>query len=299
MMELEGGKRKQARKLVQRALVAPTENTLAQVLWAKESKHLGDGLEGLDKLVGARRDAYEAGSKIRLRRGDIQDALKACQSWMRDEPFAARPKVETTFVASLLDDHDLIVRTAQDALRIDGKLSNVLELNLLFAQLSSGQINLQDPEVSLRTLARLKALRDLGGPLTVHATANLALLAYRSGNTEVGKDLYRWAIDTARKNDSLESAALAATFAAREAILARAADADTQLEEAVHLAERSGSEASSFYNRKLRALAVAPERALLILSPSATNDFLKPVKILEIASDRSGFILTIGRDPRI
>ncbi|MGM9481987.1 hypothetical protein ACS5PN_12445 [Roseateles sp. NT4] len=295
MMELESGKRKQARKLVQRALIAPTENTLAQVLWAKESRHLGDGIEGLDKLIGARRDAYEAAYKIRLKRGDIQDAIKACQLWVRDEPFASRPKIETSFVASLLDDHDLVIRTAKEALRIDGRLPNVLELNQLFSQLSSGKLDLRDPAVSQKILNRLKAFQELGGSLAVHATANLALLAYRSGNAEVGKDLYRLAIDLARKNDGIESAAMAATFAAREAILAGAPDADAQLEEAIQLAERSGSEAASFYNRKLLALSATPERAGLILSPSSTADFLKPVKILEIAKDQGGFVLTVGR----
>jgi tetratricopeptide (TPR) repeat protein len=295
MMELEGGQRKQARKLVQRALIAPTENTLAQVLWAKEAKHLGDGIQDLDKLIGARRDAYEAAYRIRLKRGDIQDALKACQQWGSDEPFAARPRVETTFVASLLDDHPLVIRTADEALRIDGKLSYPLELNQLFARLSSGQFPLHDADAVQKTVARLITLIDLGGPVAMHATANLALLQYRSGKVEFGKEFYRKAIDMARKIEGFESAAMAATFAAREAILAGAPGSDVLLAEALHLAERSGSESANFYNRKLQALVVAPDRASLILSPSATKEFLKPMKIIGMAKHQGVFVLTVGR----
>lgn len=295
MMELEGGNRKQARKLVQRGLIVPTENTLAQVLWAKEAKHLGDGIVGIDKLVSARQDAFEARYKIALRQGDFQGAFAACQRWMDDEPFAARPKMETTFVASLLDDYDRIERIAQAALKTDGKLSNEMEMNVIFAELSSGRIDARDSDAAAKTMSRLKTVIDIGGPLAVHATANLALLSYRSGNPEVGRDLYRVAIDLARKQDGFENAALAATFAAREAILAGVPDAEIHLNEATELATRSGSEASHFYNRKLQALVVAPDRAGIILSPSSTDEFLKPVKILKVSRDAAGFVLTIGR----
>lgn len=296
MMELEGGQRKQARKLVQRALVAPTENTLAQVLWAKEAKHLGDGIPSLDGLISARGDAFEAAYRIQLKRGDVQDALKACLHWGGDEPFAARPRVEATFVASLLDDHSLVDRSVDEALRIDGKLSLPLELNQLFAKLSSGQFLLQDADSVLKTELRLRALIDIGGPVSIHATANLALLNYRSGNFELGKDLYRKAIDMARKIEGFESAALAATFAAREAILAGVAGCETLLEEAIQLAERAGSEPASFYNRKLQALIAAPEHAALILSPSSATQYLKPMKILSVSKDKRGFVLTVGRN---
>jgi tetratricopeptide (TPR) repeat protein len=295
MMELEGGNRKQARKLVQRGLIAPTENTLAQVIWAKEAKHLGDGIVGLDKLVSARGDAFEASYKIGLRQGDLQRAIKACQRWMEDEPFAARPKMETTYVASLLDDFDLIDRIAQAALKTDGKLSHEMEMNVIFAELSSGRIDAKDPDVAAKTMSRLKTVIDIGGPSTVHATANLALLNYRSGRAEVGRDLYRAAIDLARKQDGFENAALAATFAAREAILAGDPEAEILLDEATELAKRAGSEAAHFYNRKLKALIAAPNRAGIILSPSSTDEFLKPVRILKVSRGATGFILTIGR----
>ena len=59
MMELEEGERKRARKYIQKGLLDPTENTLAQVYWAKENRRLNDGFQ-LDQLVRSTNDAYEA-----------------------------------------------------------------------------------------------------------------------------------------------------------------------------------------------------------------------------------------------
>jgi hypothetical protein len=295
MMELEAGNRKQARKLVNRGLIAPTENTLAQVLWARESKHLGDGTAQLDPLIRAREDAFEAAFKVSLRRGDLPGALTACQSWTTDEPFAARPKAEKTYIAALLDDHQSIIRTAEEVARLDGKISVGIELNLVFARLSAGIFGADDLDGPKRDEARMQVLVKEGGAVSVHATANLALFNYRYGNPELGKALYREAIDLARKVDSHESAAHAAIFAAREALLIDQPEAGLQLTEASELAKRSGNEACLFYVRKLQALAAAPELRGQILSPSSASQFLKPVKLLNISRDKSGYVLTIGR----
>lgn len=296
MMELEAGNRKQARKLVNRGLIAPTENTLAQVLWAKEAKHLGDGTAKLDTLIRAREDAFEAEFKVSLRRGDLQTALAACQSWTSDEPFAARPKHEKTYLAALLDDHQSIIRIAEEVTRIDGRVSVGIELNLIFARLSAGTYDPDDLDQLKRDEARLLGLVKAGGPVAMHALANLALFNYRYGNPEVGKVLYREAIDLARKIEGHESAAHAAIFAAREALLTGEETADVQLSEAIDLAKRSGNEACLFYTRKLQAVAAAPELSGQILSPSSASQFLKPVKVLSIAKEKDGYVLTIGRD---
>ena len=295
MMELEGGKRKQARKLVQRGLIAPTENTLAQVIWAKEAKHLGDGIVGLDKLVSAHGDAFEASYKIRLRQGDFQGAVKACLRWMEDEPFAARPKMETTFVASLLDDYDLIERIAQAALKTDGKLSHEMEMNVIFADLSSGRIDAVTRTLrprQCRALKRSSILEDRSPftPPQISRCSAIAAEIPRSEGTCIG-----WLSTWRASKMGSRMGGTRSNFRCREAILAGAPDAEIHLNEATELATRSGSEASRFYNRKLQALVAAPDRAQIILSPSSTDEFLKPVKILKMSRDATGSVLTIGR----
>jgi tetratricopeptide (TPR) repeat protein len=269
MMELEGGQRKKARKLVAKGLVAPTENTLAQVLWAKERRHLWDGESSVDALVDSAPDAYEAEFKLRLQRGDLQGALVSAQQWKLDEPFAARPKQEIGYVASLLDNYDLTIRMADEVLRVDGRLDETLELNRIFAQLSSGSFAPQkDGDAILQVAMRLQKIALSAGVTSYHATANLALWHYRFGDPEVGKDLYRRAIETARKSHGPEAAAQAAVFAAREALLASDPGAQAQLSLAHELASHAQSETCNFYLRKLDALARAPHRAKEVLSPS-------------------------------
>lgn len=294
MMELESGNRKQARKLVHRGLIAPTENTLAQVLWAKETKHLGDGIAQLDSLVRERGDAFEADYKLRLKRGDIPAALTACRRWIEDEPFAARPKQEITYVAAFLDDHELTCAMAGQVLRIDGRMSVGLELNEIFAKLSGGRYSLGEHAELQRVEARLQALTKVTGQVAVHATANLALWNYRHANAEVGKALYRTAIELARKVEGFESAAHAAIFAAREALRAGDPTADMELASAIELATRAGNEACLFYARKLEAAARAPALLDQILSPSSAAAFLKPTRILKVDKERDGYVLTIG-----
>lgn len=294
MMELESGNRKQARKLVNRGLIAPTENTLAQVLWAKETKHLSDGIARLDSLVHERHDAFEAEFKLCLKRGDMPAALTACKRWIDDEPFAARPKQEVTYVAALLDDHDSTCRMAQQVLRVDGRMSVGLELNEIFAKLSGGKYGIgAQPELQ-RVRAKLEVLAKVTGPVAVHATANLALWNYRHASAEVGKALYRVAIELARKTEGFDSAAHAAIFAAREALRAGDPTADVEIATAVELATRAGNEACLFYTRKLQAAARTPARLDQILSPSSAVEFLKPTRILKVAKEGEAYVLTIG-----
>ena len=298
MMELEAGERKKARKLVQKGLVAPTENTLAQVCWAKDQKHLGDS-HNLDSLIVSADDAYEAEFKLRLRRGDLQNALLSATTWTKDEPFAARPKAEIAYLGSLLDDHDLTIRMAGEVLRIDGRVDENLELNRIFAQLSSRALSLEaHPQEIQRIEARLTHLVEHSESSAYHATANLALWHYRYGNQAIGKVLYRSAIEAARKVHGNESAALAAVFAAREALIAREPGAFEELTLARELAKRADSAACFFYLRKLEALVQAPDREGVVLSPSSAHEFLEqPAKprILKVERTKTSYVLTIGQ----
>lgn len=296
MMELESGNRKQARKLVQKGLIAPTENTLAQVLWAKDRKHLGDGMAKLNMLIKSTEDAYEAEFKLCLQRGDLPAALSACNNWVSDEPFAARPLHEITYLASLLDDHDLTFRTSDRVLRLDGQMSVGLELNRMFAKLSSNKLRPDKDADEIHCLeVRLRQLIAQPGAVAVHATANMALWNYRFGSAEAGRALYRSAVELARKSQGLESAAHAAMFAAREALLSGEPEAPQDLATAADLAERAGSELCLFYVRKLDALAKAPGMRQQILSPSSAEQYLRPMKLLNISKGPTGYVLTVGR----
>jgi Tfp pilus assembly protein PilF len=298
MMELEGGERKKARKHIQKGLEAPTENTLAQLFWARENKHLSDGYE-LDQLVRTAEDAYEADYRLSLLQGNLPAALRAAEAWASDEPFAARPRTEIAFVASLLDNHDLTVKMAHAVHRLQGQSDPTLEMNAVFATLSSSKLTLENDSHDVDKLRfRLVRAIEQRNDGAYHAMANLGLWHYRFGDQDLGRELYQKSIGTAEKLHMLETAAMAATFAAREAILARDPVSTTVLQQARGLSKRSKNTASEFYLRKLDALSLCTERADEILSPTSAQRFLKldkPTPVFGVEKHGKGLVLIVPK----
>lgn len=292
MKELESGEWKRARKYVHTGLIAPTENTLAQVFWATENRHLSDGYQ-LDQLVKSANDAYEADFRLNMAQGNLLAALKSAETWSEDEPFAARPKFEVAYVASLLDNHALTIDMARQVTRLDRDHHPGLEMNCVFARLSSGQYSIEKDADEIEGL-RSKIVRSIerDGETAYHAIANLALWNYRFGDQVEGKNLYQKAILAAEKAQALEDAALAATFGAREAILAKDDSAALILQQAKVLTLRSKNKASEFYIRKLDALIQTPSEATRILSPDTAENFIaaRPSRagILRVEKGKSG-----------
>lgn len=305
MMELESGAHKAARKYVQLGLLAPTENTLAQVLWAREWRHLKDVFE-LDRPLQDSTNAYEAQYVSRMTAGDLLGARYAAQAWSLDEPFAARPCCALAYVASLLDDHATTLAMHDRVRRLDGHVDTTLELNVLFSRLSMmsrAEIGQQlDTERTTRLLADM-AERDASN--SYHAAANLGLLLYRAGDTAGAGQAYRMAVEGARKLHNLHAAAMAAIFGAREAVLAGDPQASLMLAEATQLSAQANFPVATFYLKKVEALAANPEDAAVILSPASAEGFLsqlapppaaRPFRIERTADNRA--ILWLGDKTR-
>ena len=299
MMELEAGERKKARKLVHRGLVDPTENALAQVCWATEQRHL-DESPNIDRLVKSARDAYEAEFKLKVQQGELVAALDSGRRWKEDEPFSARPMAEMAFVSSLLDAHDLTIEMANQVQRLDGAVDGTLELNRMFAVLSSNRLSpVVDGTEIERVKLRLLHLVEHSEQRSYHALANLGLWHYRFGSPIQGREIYRIAVDAARKSHSNEAAAFAAVFAAREAVLAGDPESAEDLALARALAEKAKSKACAFYVRKLDALAVAPDKESLILSPESAATFVCNVakkREMKVSRTKTGYVITLVND---
>lgn len=300
MMELEAGAKKKARKYVEKGLLAPTENTLAQVLWAKENQHLPNGLE-LHQLVHGASDAYEADYHVNVAKGDLLAAMQAAYTWGQDEPFAARPRIEVAYIASILDDHERTIEMARVVYRLDRQQNPTLEMNRIFATLSSGKLSIEDDFRTLDNIhQQLYRSIDERKDDAYHAMANLGLWYYRYGDKTFGHALYQKAIQIAEKHHLLDCAAMAATFAAREAILARDANSLAALEQAHHLARRSKNKANEFYLRKLDALRLSPNEVATILSPGSARRFLTIDKppAYRLEKNSKGLVLVIPKKPK-
>lgn len=276
MFELEAGEAKKARRLVEMALRDPTENTLAQVSWARESKHLR-GASVLDDLVRHASNAFEADFRLKGLAGDLLGAKAAGEQWACDEPFAARPISGLAFIASIFDDYDQTVELAEKVRRLDGRVDPTLEMNTLFSRMSSSRLSMEKDRREIEAIhTRLMAFAEEKNAF--HAMANLALWHYRFGQVPVGAALYQKAIAILEKTGKLESAALAAAYAAREAILVRQPSAQVLLEQAKALAKRSRYAAAEFYVRKLDHLLLSPDKGAEILSPATAMRYLSALK---------------------
>lgn len=295
MIELEGSERKRAKKYIQKGLVSPTENTLAQVFWAKENKHLSDGFK-LAELVRSADDAYEADYQLNLVNGELTRAISAAKVWSSDEPFATRPKAEIAYSASLLDDYDLTIKMADEVKQLDGHVDLNLEMNRIYAVLSSGRLSPAIDSVEIeRYRTRLFSVIRQSRDSSFHAMANLGLWHCRFGEFETGLEIYRQAVNTATKLHAKDSAANAAMFAAREAILAKSPKSSLLLEEAKVLAKKSTNKSTDFYLRKLDALIVHNGDPKEILSASSAPKFLKPLALplpkMRIEKTKEGFVI--------
>ena len=293
MFELEVGEEKKARRLVEMALRDPTENTLAQVSWARESKHL-KGASVLDDLVQRAGNAFEADFRLKMLDGDLLGAKAAGEQWAFDEPFAARPLAGLAFIASIFDDHDRAVDLTKNVRRLDGRVDLTLEMNTLFSRMSSGRLSIENNRREIDAIhARLLAISE--GQKAFHAMANLALWHYRFGQVQLGAAFYQKAIATIEKSGPLEAAALAAAYATREAILARQQDASTILGQAKVLAKRSRYAIAEFYVRKLEHLLREPDKWADVLSPTTAPRYLsapkrKPTQ-LEVIKGPDGLVV--------
>lgn len=282
MFELEAGEAKKARKLVEMALRDPTENTLAQVSWARESKHLR-GATALDDLVRYATNAFEADFRLKSLAGDLLGAITAGEQWACDEPFAARPIAGLAFIASVFDDYDRTIELVDKVRHLDGHVDPTMEMNALFSKMSSGRLSRDGDQREIDAIhTRLMMFAEEKNAF--HAMANLALWHYRFGQASVGATLYQRAIEILEKSGPMESAAMAAAYAAREAILARQPGTQILLDQAKALAKRSRYPVAEFYVRKLEHLVLEPEKGADILSPASASRFLlisgpKPAKV--------------------
>jgi tetratricopeptide (TPR) repeat protein len=221
--ELMGARLRQARKLFERSLEDPTENTVAQVEWAS---HLVGGLE-LDPHYLDTPDSYEARAWQHAQQGEWPLAVENSWLWLATLPFAEAPGVFGSYQASLGGDYAQGAALARAALLANPDeflLHNNLAVCLL-------QLDLVDEaEQHLREMTRLDRT-DLDH--VVYLATN-GLRAFRTGDVGEGRRLYRDAIHLST-DPGLRAAATISL--AREEILAGTVFAEQTAREAISAAE--------------------------------------------------------------
>ena len=242
--ELRAGNARQARKYMRAALLDPTENTVAQAEWAA----VRHGTQPPEESALSAPLSFEARARLHLQDERYADAATEAELWHNDQPFALEPAVFSSYVTSVgTQEFDRAILAARQGL-VANPDSAVLRNNLAFALANRGDLSDAAEE-----------LRKAGVVADPHEyavlTATRGLVAFRLGNHEEGRALYRDAVELLRARRENDHAALAALMLAREEVLAGTDQASAAYQAAEAAAGRSTSKDVRLWRDRLQRLA--------------------------------------------
>jgi Flp pilus assembly protein TadD len=222
-LELEAGAHRHSRRLFELSLRDPNENAVAQASWAARRLNAFE----LNESAYSRARSFEAAAWRQYFRLDWESALSQAAEWQLDEPFASRPAVFGSFVASVVkNDVNLGARFAKRGLAAEPSEPTLLN-NLSFALALSGDIS-----GARSTLNRVVA-ESLDAPTRIAVLATGGLIEYRDGNADGGRLLYESAIKSAAGREHREQRTMGLLFQAREELRFDHARAEQLLRRAV------------------------------------------------------------------
>jgi Tfp pilus assembly protein PilF len=174
---------------------------LAQAQWAAKDVGLEDSIrqDWLESPASAEAALYRA-----LNLGDLATALEKSLAWHLDEPFASRPLVSASYLAAVTGDFLGAAVLARAGLAIEPD-NNVLLNNLIFALLSQGKV-----DEALRYAAT--AFRQDPGADDPMIFANIGLMAYQCGDSDLGARAYAEAMRRYDKSGRIRHASMARIF---------------------------------------------------------------------------------------
>lgn len=206
-VELAEGDRRRARQLFERSLVSPNDNSLAQVSWASR-QNIGPLTVPRDELRLPL--TFEARAWEFLREAEWTSAIDASEEWLLDEPYSRRPARLGSFLASvILEQYERAESFANFGLDSNARDPTLLN-NLAFSRASRGAV-----QEARQAYDRIRT-GDLSPEEKVSYVATGGLLAYRSGRTAEGRELYAAAVASARGEHAAHLKAMALLYQARE-----------------------------------------------------------------------------------
>jgi len=247
-LELEAGKLRLARQLFRAGLVEPTENTVAQVEWAN-SKSAQPVVERVQLDIAS---AFEARALHAISKGEWEDAIDESWNWLRDERFSPAPGIVGSYVAAMgARDFASSAAIAQAGLFANPK-NQTLRNNLAFALINMGY--------TPGAATHLDMIRPPWDTDQTEETvlATRGLLAYRTGDTALGRARYEEAVRMGLAKGDRRWLALASMLFAREEALASAPGALDAIKRAVAIADEVPFPEVQVLKNELEAFLVGP-----------------------------------------
>ncbi|MDK4199687.1 hypothetical protein QKY98_11190 [Pseudomonas sp. HR1] len=186
--ELSSGAIKRARPYFKQSLIVPNRSSLAQAKWAEQAHDIKtDASVDVDLLTYA----YEAKTWASYIKMDINDALSYSMDWQRSEPYSSKPAVLASYFAAILDDYPRILDMTDKGLKVSPG-NETLHLNQIYAKVAS--IGVHDAAIEeadiVGWIKYIKSFSIAKGESRSHAIANMGLLCYRLGESDLGKRYY-------------------------------------------------------------------------------------------------------------
>ncbi|MFL9998922.1 hypothetical protein PQR34_47090, partial [Paraburkholderia sediminicola] len=175
VVEYRQGAWRESRKLLNKGLVVPNDNAVAQALWFVETT----GIEIHAQEAWLRNDfAAEARYYERSSTNDFDSAVNEALDWYRDEPFSTRPLQAASYLLGILGRYEEAKRWASEGLRLRENDSG-LRNNLAFVLMASGALKEGETELKKAIHVEQQVKR-----ISPHTKANVGMLCYRYGEFE-------------------------------------------------------------------------------------------------------------------
>jgi hypothetical protein len=228
-IEMWNGNDRRATRHFKQSLVAPTENSLAQGLWASKRVKVGD----IDERHFGIGNAFEARTLSAQMNKDWEQGFKLSKFWAADEAFSARPYLHgSSLASSLLSKYKEGEALAREGLIVNPNHPGLVN-NLAFCLANQGSYGEAE--------SLLKSVSVDGGPpgFRICLLATTGFIEFRKNNPLKGKELYESAISEATRCDLGPLKARAMLYLAREEALSGGSDHEQLLKSAAHEAMKT------------------------------------------------------------
>ena len=192
------GKRKDARKMYEKGIIDPNDNSLAQAeFFAKEDLNINLDLTTYKSLA----HKNEADTRKALSLGNYEAAFISSMKWMQDYRFEHRP-IEFAFGISCdyLKKYDYAIEIVRAFIKSNPKDPAAVN-NLVYALGLSDKV-----EEAERELLKIDIKKYSSGNTnnSICLLATCGLIEYRKGEIETGRELYNSSIAAAKKSRDKE-----------------------------------------------------------------------------------------------
>lgn len=185
---------KKAKYFLNKSLLSPNDNTLAQLEWlSQDDSRLSINIAKFDNVV----NPFEAYAFDYYHNGDWTNAFENSIKWFLDTPFSKRPILMASFIAcNMLKDYDSAILLTKIGLQANPNDPGLLNNILYYSAMNNNLIEVD------KYINRVKDLNEITVPekLKIALKATLGLIALKRNFIDEGLSLYEIAIKDSRKS---------------------------------------------------------------------------------------------------